>query len=142
MSLGRLSGNDRAAATRLSLQVTDQGRILFELLDDDLDGRLTPRELRTAAGLLTTRDRDGDGALDSHEIPRRIKLELARGVDLPNQIRAVAGRNKLADPAVGEILQARCGSVRWIAITTATLAPKSSSAHAKHSSASTATATG
>ncbi len=44
--------------------------------------------------MLMTRDRNGDGALDSHEIPRRIKLELARGVDLPNQIRAVGGRNR------------------------------------------------
>lgn len=73
-----------AAATRVSLEVTDEGQQLLELIDKDRDGRLTLRELRTAAELLEKSDTDHDGSLAGSEIPRRLRLELARGTAANN----------------------------------------------------------
>ena len=73
-----------AAANRLVLKVTEHGHELFELLDDDFDGRLTHRELRSAEGLVEMRDIDGDGRLASREIPHRLVLEISRGGMLGN----------------------------------------------------------
>jgi Ca2+-binding EF-hand superfamily protein len=68
-----------AAATRLTLTVSDEGRQLFELLDKDGDGRLTIRELRGASDLMAESDADFDGVLGGVEIPRRLRFDLVRG---------------------------------------------------------------
>ncbi len=68
-----------AATTRLSLEVTDEGQQLFEMLDKNRDGRLTLRELRAASELLDKADADHDLALAGSEIPRRLRIELSRG---------------------------------------------------------------
>jgi Ca2+-binding EF-hand superfamily protein len=68
-----------AAATRVVLEVTDDGQQLFELLDGNRDGRLSLRELRTAPDALNGRDSNQDGSLSGQEIPRRLRLDLSRG---------------------------------------------------------------
>jgi Ca2+-binding EF-hand superfamily protein len=68
-----------AAATRLTLTVSDEGRQLFELLDKNHDGRLTIRELRGASELMAESDADFDGVLGGVEIPRRLRFDLVRG---------------------------------------------------------------
>jgi Ca2+-binding EF-hand superfamily protein len=68
-----------AAATRVALEVTDDGRQLLELIDKDRDNRITLRELRAAAEVLEKSDTDRDGALGGSEIPRRLRFELTRG---------------------------------------------------------------
>ena len=75
---------NEAAATRLTLEVTDNGQELFQMLDADSDGRLTLRELRAAPQLLTGRDADRDGRLSGSEIPRNISMVLSRSVSSPN----------------------------------------------------------
>jgi Ca2+-binding EF-hand superfamily protein len=62
------------------IKTTDQGHELFELLDDDYDGRLNQRELRAARSLLARHDLNGDGRLGSSEIHRRWTLEVSRSV--------------------------------------------------------------
>ena len=62
---GEPLGTCRAVVT-----LADRGRGLFELLDRDGDGRLSPRELNAAANLLADLDRDGDGRLSREELPR------------------------------------------------------------------------
>ena len=78
-----------AAAVRLQLEVSDEGQSLFEMLDTDNNGVLSPRELRTAASVLATADKNGDGRLAGDEVPQRIRLEVVRGVDAPPDARAV-----------------------------------------------------
>ncbi len=69
----------RAGAMQLVLEATDQGSDLFRTLDRNFDRVLTPRELHTAADLLATEDRDGDGYLGGAEMSYNLTLELSRG---------------------------------------------------------------
>lgn len=88
-----------AAATRLTLSVSDQGQGFFELFDASRDGRLTPRELHGAADLIAARDRNGDSVLDSRDIPRRIQLELGRGrAPFSSGVFAVVASNAINTP--------------------------------------------
>ncbi len=70
-----------AAAARLVLEVSDSGQDLFDLLDIDQDGALSPRELRSAKEVLNTADKNGDGVLNGDEIPQRLVFELVRGAE-------------------------------------------------------------
>jgi Ca2+-binding EF-hand superfamily protein len=76
-----MTRQNAAAAARLQLQVKDLGQDLFSVLDTDMDGVLSARELRSAARVLETDDKNGDGALGGDEVPARVELELVRGVD-------------------------------------------------------------
>jgi Ca2+-binding EF-hand superfamily protein len=69
----------KAMATCASLNVSDQGTGLFDLLDTDHDGRLSVRELRNAVKLIEELDRDGDGAISRNEIPRNYSLAVQQG---------------------------------------------------------------
>jgi Ca2+-binding EF-hand superfamily protein len=68
-----------AAESRTMLSVSDQGRSLFEVLDLNRDRRLSVRELRGAIKKVSSWDRNGDGAIDSEEIPRHFQLNFGRG---------------------------------------------------------------
>src|SRR5262249_35286862 len=70
---------DKANACCCSLSVSDQGRGLFDLLDRDGDGRLSLREMREAVKPIGKLDRNGDGMIESSEIPRRYQLGARRG---------------------------------------------------------------
>lgn len=72
---------NEAAAARLHLIIRDLGRDLFGLLDLDMDGLLSARELRDARSVLDLEDKNGDGVLHVGEITARLELELVRGVD-------------------------------------------------------------
>lgn len=61
------------------LTVVDRGPSLFEFLDADHDGRLSPRELRLAWTRLAPWDRDGKGRLTRQQIPRQFQLVLSHG---------------------------------------------------------------
>jgi Ca2+-binding EF-hand superfamily protein len=76
-----ISRQNAAAAARLQLQVKDLGQDLFSVLDTDMDGVLSARELRGASHVLDTDDKNGDGSLGGDEVPARVELELVRGVD-------------------------------------------------------------
>lgn len=69
----------QAAASFATLTIADQGRGLFELLDADRDGRLSPRELRTAWGRIVSWDRAGVGSVTRGQVPRQFQLVLAQG---------------------------------------------------------------
>jgi Ca2+-binding EF-hand superfamily protein len=68
-----------AEKARLSMTFTSTGRGLFQLLDANGDGRLTPRELLTAWARLAPCDRDGDGRVSRREIPRQFHLVVSTG---------------------------------------------------------------
>ncbi len=76
-----MTRQNAAAATRMQLEIKDLGQDLFTVLDTDLDGVLSSRELRSAKNILNTEDKNGDGALGGDEVPRRVEFELVRGVD-------------------------------------------------------------
>jgi Ca2+-binding EF-hand superfamily protein len=61
---------DALVNCRTVIEVADLGRGLFELLDRNGDGTLSPRELNAAVGILDALDRDGDGTLAPTELPR------------------------------------------------------------------------
>jgi Ca2+-binding EF-hand superfamily protein len=75
----------RASAACVTLNLTDQSRGLFDLLDTNRDGRLSVRELRQAPRLLEQFDRDGKGYLTRDDIPRSYRLELHRGPGTQNR---------------------------------------------------------
>jgi Ca2+-binding EF-hand superfamily protein len=77
------------------LTVVDRGASLFEFLDGDHDGRLSPRELRSAWARLAPWDREGSGRVARQQVPRQFQLVLSYGqprVNLP-----VAGGAGYAD---------------------------------------------
>ncbi len=78
-----LAEQSAAASVRLQIHVFDSGQDLFSLLDVDVNGVLSPRELRTAAGVLAIEDKNGDGLLNGSEIPQRLLFEIVRGADPP-----------------------------------------------------------
>ncbi|HEY7155524.1 MAG TPA: EF-hand domain-containing protein [Gemmataceae bacterium] len=61
------------------LTVMDRGPSLFEFLDADHDGRLGPRELRSAWKRLAPWDRDGSGRIARRQVPRQFQLVLSHG---------------------------------------------------------------
>jgi Ca2+-binding EF-hand superfamily protein len=75
----------RAAASCMTLDLSDQSRGLFDLLDANRDSQLSVRELRQAPKLLAQLDRDGKGYITREDIPRTYRLELHRGPGRNNQ---------------------------------------------------------
>jgi Ca2+-binding EF-hand superfamily protein len=61
------------------LTIVDRGASLFEFLDADHDGRLSPRELRTAWKRLSVWDRDNTGRVTRQQVPRQFQLVLSYG---------------------------------------------------------------
>ncbi len=69
----------RATAGCVTLELSNQSRGLFDMLDTDRDGRLSVRELRRAPKLLQELDRAGKGHLTRADVPRTYRLEVRRG---------------------------------------------------------------
>jgi Ca2+-binding EF-hand superfamily protein len=72
---------------QINVQVLDQGRGLFDLIDTNHDQRLSRRELIDAAKNFARFDRNGDGFLDRNELPRQLRLTTSQG----NNINQFAG---------------------------------------------------
>jgi Ca2+-binding EF-hand superfamily protein len=70
---------ETSARSRVVLTISDQGRDLFEILDVNHDGRLSPRELAAAVHRFPLWDAEGDGELDAEEIPNHYRLAFGRG---------------------------------------------------------------
>src|SRR5262249_22042273 len=66
----------QAAGSCHALRIGDHGRSLFDLLDANRDGRLGPRELRSAWTRLSAYDRNGDGCISRDELPRQFHVTL------------------------------------------------------------------
>jgi Ca2+-binding EF-hand superfamily protein len=70
------------------LTVVDRGASLFEFVDADHDGRLSPRELRTAWKRLAPWDHDNRGSIQRRQVPRQFQFILSYGqarATLPEQ---------------------------------------------------------
>ncbi|HTU91815.1 MAG TPA: hypothetical protein VMF69_17165 [Gemmataceae bacterium] len=61
------------------LTVVDRGASLFEFIDADHDGRLSPRELRTVWKRLSPWDRDNRGQIERRQVPRQFQFILSYG---------------------------------------------------------------
>jgi Ca2+-binding EF-hand superfamily protein len=66
------------------LAVVDRGASLFEFLDADHDGRLSPRELGMAWKRLSIWDRDKSGRITRQQVPRQFQLVLSYGQSRAN----------------------------------------------------------
>ncbi len=137
----------RATAGCVTLELSDQSRGLFDMLDTDRDGRLSVRELRRAPKLLQELDRAGKGHLTRADVPRTYRLEVRRG---PVNQGGLGGANAIVSRYLTPYARteperrsaARCGSARWTATATATSRARSSSSARSCSARSTPTATG
>ena len=67
-----------AGSHALSVQAQDLGQGLFSVIDADGNGQLSIRELRTAWQRVKPLCKDGK-ALSRHDLPRRIRIDLAEG---------------------------------------------------------------
>jgi Ca2+-binding EF-hand superfamily protein len=85
---GKLSAQELDAYLDLQEQLTarvpfltwaDRGRSLYEFLDEDHDGRLGRRELRSAWARLAPWDAGGDGAIGRPEVPHQYHLVVTPG---------------------------------------------------------------
>jgi Ca2+-binding EF-hand superfamily protein len=74
-----------ALTSVVTLNASEQGLGLFDLLDADKDGRLSVRELRQLPKLIDKLDRDGDGRLSRRELPRSYRATFQLG---PNNLSA------------------------------------------------------
>jgi Ca2+-binding EF-hand superfamily protein len=66
------------------LSVVDRGASLFEFVDADHDGRLSPRELRAAWNRLSVWDSDKTGRIARRQVPRQYQLVLSYGQSRAN----------------------------------------------------------
>jgi Ca2+-binding EF-hand superfamily protein len=94
----------KAMAAIVSLNIADEGKGIFDLIDTNHDGRLSIRELRQAANLVDQLDQDGDGAISKGEIPRSYDLTVQRGPGTtgfgPRRLVAATGGRVRGRPAV------------------------------------------
>lgn len=65
--------------TWVTLNVREQGRGLFDLMDRNNDANLSLREMRAAVDLLRNLDRNRDQNLTLDEIPRRLQIAFSQG---------------------------------------------------------------
>ncbi len=61
------------------LTVVDRGASLFEFIDTDHDGRLSPRELRSAWQRISVWDSDKTGRIARGQVPRQFQIVLSYG---------------------------------------------------------------
>ncbi len=67
------------AGAQTAISFAETGRGLFQLLDANGDGSLSPRELRNAWERVKDLDKDGDGCISRTEIPRQYQLTVGSG---------------------------------------------------------------
>ncbi|QDV34090.1 hypothetical protein [Tautonia plasticadhaerens] len=95
-----LDMHEAAFASRLSPAISDLGRSVYQSMDPDDDLRLSLREVLGVPGLLSARDRDGDGAVVLDEFPRRYRFSVGLGPGRsPNQAFSVASSRGRPSPS-------------------------------------------
>jgi hypothetical protein len=67
------------AATQVAIGAVVDGYPLFRLVDRNGDRRLSPRECRNMAAVLTALDLNGDGQIGANEKPTAIRVSITRG---------------------------------------------------------------
>jgi Ca2+-binding EF-hand superfamily protein len=73
------------------LTVVDRGASLFEFIDADHDGRLSPRELRTTWQRLSMWDRDKTGRIARRQVPQQFQIVLSHSQSRGNPNAGVQG---------------------------------------------------
>lgn len=74
-----------APSCTLRIDVSDQGRGLFPLIDGNSDSMSSIREWRTASERLKRWDHNGDGVIARDEVPRQVTLSVGQGqANLPS----------------------------------------------------------
>jgi Ca2+-binding EF-hand superfamily protein len=68
-----------AARSQMVLSVSDQGRSIFSIVDQNRDRNLGVREIRGAVARASSWDHDGDGRIRSEEIPHHYQMTIGRG---------------------------------------------------------------
>jgi len=77
--LGYVEQELSSSQSRVDLTVTHDGKSVFEVLDANLDRRLSIREIRRTAELLRPSDRNGDGEISTVELIGKFKAVLELG---------------------------------------------------------------
>lgn len=74
-----INGRKQAGESRIVLDLEDDGRNLFEILDVNRDRRMSPSEVKALAARIPAWDADQDGALGESEVPQHFRLSARRG---------------------------------------------------------------
>jgi hypothetical protein len=67
------------AQSRTMLNLSNKNKTLFQLLDANTDGRLSTREFRLAAEQIGNWDANGDGKIETTELPSGIQVDVGTG---------------------------------------------------------------
>lgn len=96
---------EKAVKSSAVLSLADHGRMLFDVLDANHDGRLGPRELRSAWVRVAPWDRKGEGFITRDSMPRRYELVLGQGqpnTGGPQRVAVSRGGRNLAPPTAAK----------------------------------------
>src|SRR6185437_7063535 len=100
---------DDLARCQIAITVLNQGRVLYNAMDADHDGRLSVRELRAAGSKFSLWDADGDGRLSEDEVPHQVRITTWRGM----QSDAPPGQPAAPNVMVPVNVAAGRGGPRW-----------------------------
>src|SRR5262249_18781693 len=95
---GAAADNADVGGTQVAIGAAMDGNPLMRLLDRDNDGRLTTRERQDLSGLLSTLDRNGDGAVGAGEVPMPIRLAGTLGPPVHQLLAAPVGAARAITP--------------------------------------------
>jgi Ca2+-binding EF-hand superfamily protein len=102
-----LSHQQAALRSQIHAKAEDVQDAFFPLLDEDRDGRLLGKEIESAGKRLLAFDKNGDGQIDSDELPGEMLVVFARG--------SLENRDQLFTPPAVTASRSSDDLPRWFA---------------------------
>lgn len=102
-----------SARTRTRLIVANRGRNLYDLLDGNRNGTITPRELVQAVPRAMSKDTDKDGQLADDEVPRFLRITVQPGRPDFGNVRYLLGGQGSATNYVGNQYRQMPDAPKW-----------------------------
>jgi Ca2+-binding EF-hand superfamily protein len=98
-----------AGQSRLVIQLSDEARTLFDILDADGDRRLSPREFLEGPQRLLAYDRNGDGAITPEELASQPRITFTQ----PELLQTDPGRDMMRPPSRQPVIEQPVSGPLW-----------------------------